>query len=114
MTRHVIGAIAAAFVLAADALRTYIARTWPVPARELTTRELARELETQSPTFPRRTTDAVADILKNADQVKFAGLQPSPEQLSDALDRVQSIVEELEEDRQRRLAAEAQQQHPTS
>jgi hypothetical protein len=85
----------------ADALRTYLARTTGVPARELTTRELAHALSRIDPPLPEDARAAALRALRLADLAKFAGASPPAD---DALRDARLAVEAAEAERRRRSA----------
>jgi hypothetical protein len=64
------------YVELSDALRTYLARTLGVPAREQTTAELLRALDGHEDVSD-AARDHLASVLHLADLVKFAGVRPA-------------------------------------
>lgn len=64
------------YVELSDALRTYLARTLGVPAREQTTAELLADLGRRPAEVPEAARDDLAYVLRLSDLVKFAGFRP--------------------------------------
>ena len=83
------------YVELSDALRTYLARTLDVPAREQTTRELLGTLARHDDVSP-ETHDSFGFVLRLADLAKFASVQPSAEAHETALDRAREAVAAIE------------------
>ena len=83
------------YVELSDALRTYLARTLGVPAREQTTRELLGTLARHDDVSA-EAHDAFGFVLRLADLAKFASVQPSAEAHETALDRAREAVAAVE------------------
>lgn len=83
------------YVELSDALRTYLARTLGVSAREQTTRELLATLARHNDVSP-ETHDGIGFVLRLADLAKFASVQPSAEAHETALDRAREAVAAVE------------------
>ncbi len=105
--RHRLDALAAAlptsadavkpfYVELSDALRTYLARTLGVPAREQTTRELLATLARRPDDAPPDALDPLDFVLRLADLAKFASVQPGAEAHETALARAREAVTALE------------------
>ncbi len=85
------------YVELSDALRTYLARTLAVPAREQTTRELADTLAARPGEVPDPAHTRLVSVLRLADLVKFAEVQPDPATHETALARAREAVAAVEE-----------------
>ena len=83
------------YVELSDALRTYLARSLAVPARELTTVELLAVLDGNEH-VPPESRAALADVLRRADLVKFAEVVPETAAHETALTRARQAVEPIE------------------
>ena len=83
------------YVELSDALRTYLARSLAVPARELTTVELLAVLDGNEH-VPPESRAALADVLRRADLVKFAEVVPETAAHETALARARQAVEPIE------------------
>lgn len=81
------------YVELSDALRTYLARSLGVPAREVTTRELLDLLE-RNEHVPYEARDPLAEVLRRADLVKFA--EYIPDEHETALARARQAAEPIE------------------
>ncbi|MEP0546676.1 MAG: DUF4381 family protein [Rhodothermales bacterium] len=103
--RHRLDALAAAlptsaatvkpfYVELSDALRTYLARTLGVPAREQTTRELLATLARREDA-PADALDPLDFVLRLADLAKFASVQPGAAAHETALARAREAVAAL-------------------
>ncbi len=103
---HRLGALAAAlptspadvkpfYVELSDALRTYLARTLGVPAREQTTHELLSALARRPDDIPDSALEHLSSILRLADLAKFASVQPDAEAHETALARAREAVAAL-------------------
>lgn len=88
-------AVEAHFEAVRDVLRTYLVRRLDVPARELTTSELASRLDADDrvPDAGRR---AVRGVLRLSDLVAFAALRPASEVAADARAKAREAVEAIE------------------
>jgi hypothetical protein len=87
------------YVELSDALRTYLARTLGVPAREQTSRELLDTLKRHDD-VPPDALDAVGFVLRLADLAKFASVQPGAAAHETALARAREALAALEAARQ--------------
>ncbi len=76
----------------ADCLRDYLAAITNLPARDLTTRELARRLKEQD--IPAAWSAQVVEVLQNCDGVKFANEVLERTILQDMISTVQRLVEQ--------------------
>jgi hypothetical protein len=87
------------FVELSDLLRTYIARTTTIHARELTTNELVHLLERRdgplNEIYNDRRIERIRVILRLADLVKFADRRPKPEDSLSALEATRKTVRAL-------------------
>lgn len=92
---HTPDAVKPFYVELSDALRTYLARSLGVPAREVTTRELLALLEANEH-VPAESRDALADVLRHSDLVKFAEAVPTEAAHEAALARARQAVEPIE------------------
>ena len=95
-----------------DVLRTYVARRLGLPARELTTRELADLLDADArvPDAGRR---AVRGVLRVSDLVAFAALRPAAEVAADARAKAREAIDTIETSlRQLDAAAESEPTRP--
>lgn len=92
---HTPGAVKPFYVELSDALRTYLARSLGVPAREVTTRELLGLLEANEH-VPAESRAALADVLRRSDLVKFAEAVPDAASHATALARARQAVEPIE------------------
>lgn len=88
------------YVELSDALRTYLARTLSVPAREQTTRELLDALARRRGEVPPDMLDPLNFVLRLADLAKFASVQPGADAHETALARARAAVAALEAARQ--------------
>jgi hypothetical protein len=88
------------YVELSDALRTYLARTLDVPAREQTTREVLATLTRRPADVPPEALDPLDFVLRLADLAKFASVQPGPTAHETALARAREAVTALEAARQ--------------
>ena len=78
-----------------DVLRTYVARRLGLPARELTTRELADRLDADA-RVPEAGRKAVRGVLRVSDLVAFAALRPAAEVAADARARAREALDTIE------------------
>lgn len=83
------------YVELSDALRTYLARTLGVPAREQTTRELLATLARHDDVSG-DALDSFGFVLRLADLAKFASVQPSAEAHETVLARAREAVAAVE------------------
>jgi hypothetical protein len=99
------------YVELADILRTYLARASPVRARERTTGEILRDLAALPDPPPGPVLTTLGILLRRADVVKFAGVDPPPgafvEDLQSARDTVAAVEHARAEREAARLAAES-------
>ncbi len=72
-------------------VRTYIEGTTGVRAPEQTTEEFLRALHCQQ-LFPPEPSIHLQQFLQAADMVKYAGQQPTPDQISNAIDRAREFI----------------------
>jgi len=98
-----------------DCLREYLERQYDIPARDQTTRELKRALETtrMSGIYVQQFTDLFADC----DLVKFAKFTPTVDAARDLLIQAEKLVRETADEVARqaeadRLAEKAQASNP--
>ena len=90
--------IEAYYVELSDALRTYIEARLDVPALESTTAELVRDLAQSriQHILPAGMPQSVERVLSLSDLVKFAELEPQPEQSRETLTEAIQIIERVE------------------
>ena len=81
------------YTASADIMRTYIEECYHVPAFELTTQEFLQH-NVQFPIFDAAEADALKELLRQSDLVKFALLTPSQKECQQALQVVQTFVEQ--------------------
>lgn len=96
------------YVELSDALRTYLARTLAVPARELTTAELIAALDRLPEPPPDEARAPLHAALQRADLVKFAGIAPSPEAHIETIRQARRAVAVLEVQREAQEARAAE------
>ncbi len=85
------------YVELSDALRTYLARTLGIPAREQTTGELAAALAGRPDEVPDEARTYLASVLHLADLAKFAEVQPAADMHETALARAHEAVAAIED-----------------
>jgi hypothetical protein len=109
------GNFKAHYSLVTDCLREYLERQYDIPARDQTTRELKRALETtrMSGIYVQQFTDLFAD----SDLVKFAKFTPTVDAARDLLIQAEKLVRETADEVARqaeadRLAEKAQASNP--
>ncbi len=73
-------------------VRTYIEGTTGVRAPEQTTEEFLRDLHRQQ-LFPPEPSMHLQQFLQASDMVKYAGQQPTPDQISNAIDRAGEFIQ---------------------
>ena len=105
------GDVEAHFDAVRDVLRTYVARRLGLPARELTTRELADLLDAD-PRVPDAGRAAIRGVLRVSDLVAFAALRPAAEVAADARAKAREALDTIEA-ALRRLDAESEDAAPT-
>lgn len=84
--------IKARCALLADCLRDYLATVTPLPARDLTTRELARRFKDQE--VPPAWSARVVEVFQVCDSVKFANEELEGQQLQGLISTVRQLVEQ--------------------
>lgn len=89
-------AVKAFYVGLADVVRTYLARTFAINARERTTRELVAALHRRTD-CPSEAVERVEAVLERADRVKFAGVRPSPDASKETYRWTRQSIEALQE-----------------
>jgi hypothetical protein len=103
------------YVELSDALRTYLARTLGVPARELTTEEVHAALARSGEEVPASSRDLIRTALLQADLVKFAGANPPVETRAEALGAARDAIDRIEAERiARQEAARAADAHESA
>jgi hypothetical protein len=83
------------YIELSDALRTYLARTLGVPAREQTTHELLYTLARRED-VSEAALERLSSVLRLADLAKFAGARPTPEEHETALANAREAVAVVE------------------
>ena len=112
--RHPSGreAATAFYVDLTEALRVYLAHRLGIRALEQTTAEVVTALR-RRPEVRGETIRRLQAVLEQADLVKFADAQPSPEESKAVLDKAQAVLDAFEA-AQRRAEAPAEDEAPSS
>ncbi len=84
------------FVGVSEATRGYLRRALGLPALRLTTGELLALLRERPGSAPPESLEVIAEVLQQADLVKFAGAAPGPEARAEAARRALAAVEAIE------------------
>ena len=84
------------FVGVSEATRGYLRHALGLPALRLTTGELLALLRERPGPAPPESLEAIAEVLRQADLVKFAGAAPTPEARAGAARRALAAVEVIE------------------
>ncbi|HVX11232.1 MAG TPA: DUF4381 family protein [Pirellulales bacterium] len=92
------------YVELSDIVRRYLEDRFEFRAPELTTEEFLASVG-QSPDLSRDHQTLLRSFLREADLVKFAGMQPSNEDIERSLDAARRFLEETREEAGRQLAA---------
>lgn len=80
------------FTALSSVLRKYLAEQYQIKAEETTTKELMREMENNG--FKTAFMERYREYAMACDQVKYAGIIPSPEEVDKAFPEVKSIIQE--------------------